>query len=169
MSRMSPYQNFVGFANPDGTVPNIKVEIQGELFLTTPEGDEFPPLTVRMVPGQHDDLLVAAPDLDKWGWDCETDPRRFIFKRLGLSTARSVVAPEAATYSHSSDEEDDDMPELISANRVRQESILAEETVIVPPRSVTTAQIKPLAEIQDEPCAGECAADPCLWSEPTCR
>ena len=77
------------------------------------------------------------------------------------------MAPEAATYSHSSDEEDDDMPDLVSANRVRQESILAEETVVVPPRSVTMAQIKPLAEIQDEPCAGEYATDPCLWFEPT--
>ena len=64
MSRMSPHQNFLGFAS-QGSAQNIRVEIQAELILTTLEGEAFPPLLVRLVPGQHDDLLVAAPDLDK--------------------------------------------------------------------------------------------------------
>ena len=111
MSRMSPHQNFLGFAS-QGSVQNIRVEIQAELILTTLEGEAFPPLLVRLVPGQHDDLLVAAPDLDKWGWDRETDPLRFHFKRLGLTVPRSTVAPDVMS-------DDDDLPNLVSAKRVR--------------------------------------------------
>ena len=43
--------------------------MQAQLTLLDPETHtELPPLIVRIVPGQHDDLLVAAPDLDAWGW-----------------------------------------------------------------------------------------------------
>ena len=100
MSRMSPHQSFVGFANHSNPDGSIKVEIQGQLHLETPGGDAFPPLDVRMVPGQNDDILVAAPDLDKWGWDRESDPKRFVFKRLGISVPRSTTAPEAEEDDH---------------------------------------------------------------------
>ena len=46
MSRMSPHQSFVGFANHNDPDGSIKVEIQGQLQLEKPGGDAFPPLDV---------------------------------------------------------------------------------------------------------------------------
>ena len=50
MSRMSPHQSFVGFANHGSPVGSIKVEIQAQLHLETQDGESFPPLDIRMVP-----------------------------------------------------------------------------------------------------------------------
>ena len=69
MARMSPAQRFFSFAEGAQQGQGRKVDILGELHLATADGEPLPSLTVRMVPGQIDDILVAAPDLDKLGFD----------------------------------------------------------------------------------------------------
>ena len=93
MSQMSPWQKFSGFADTGESKQYIKVIVQGDLHLVSPDGIEFPPLGVRMVPGQHDDVLISAPDLDRWGWDRSRDPNNFLLLQLGISVPRSVPAP----------------------------------------------------------------------------
>ena len=93
MSQMSPRQKFSGFADTGESKQYIKVIVQGDLHLVSPDGIEFPALGVRMVPGQHDDVLISAPDLDRWGWDRSRDPNNFLLLQLGISVPRSVSAP----------------------------------------------------------------------------
>ena len=66
---MSPAQRFFSFAEGAQKGQGREVDILGELHLATPDGEPLPSLTVRMVPGQIGDILVAAPDLDKLGFD----------------------------------------------------------------------------------------------------
>ena len=101
MSQMSPAQRFFGFAGTPGDEKStIRVVIQGELHLMTPEGTTFPALHVRMVPGQHDDLLVAAPDLDRWGFERGDVPGYFKLQALGLSVPRCIPGLAMATADH---------------------------------------------------------------------
>ena len=58
------------------------------------EDDELlPEVFVRMVPGQVDDVLVAAPDLDKWGFDPHVSADRFLLHQCGLSVPRESLMP----------------------------------------------------------------------------
>ena len=65
MGRFAVAQKFWGFTTEDKP---SEVDIIGTLRLQTREGQTLPGLRVRMVPGQHDDLLVSARDLDMLGW-----------------------------------------------------------------------------------------------------
>ena len=67
-----------GFADTGNSKHYIKVIVQGDLYLVTLDGVPFPALSVRVVPGQHDDVLVAAPDLDRWGWDLSRGPNNLV-------------------------------------------------------------------------------------------
>ena len=69
MARMSPAQSFFSFAEGAQKGQGREVDILGELHLATADGEPLPSLTIRMVSGQIDDILVAAPDLDKLGFD----------------------------------------------------------------------------------------------------
>ena len=53
--------------------------VQGGLYLVTVGGVAPPALGVRVAPGQHD-VLVAAPDLDRWVWDRSQDPKHFLLR-----------------------------------------------------------------------------------------
>lgn len=66
---MSPAQSFFSFAEGAQKGQGREVDILGELHLATADGEPLPSLTIRMVSGQIDDILVAAPDLDKLGFD----------------------------------------------------------------------------------------------------
>ena len=82
-----PAQNFHGFAKGDHDA--IAVTVQAQIYLLDPESmSELPPLTVRIVPGQHDDLLVSAPDLDLLGWN--RTPEHFVLSSCGISLARET-------------------------------------------------------------------------------
>ena len=70
MGRMPVAQRFNGYQNDPGT----EVDILGTLRLDTADGETIPGLKVRMVPGQHDDLLVSAPDKDYLGWSRDNHP-----------------------------------------------------------------------------------------------
>lgn len=93
MSQMSPWQKFSGFADTGESKQYIKVIVQGDLHLVSPDGTEFPPLGTRMVSGQHDDVLISVPDLGRWGWDRSRDPNNSLLFQLGISVPRSVSAP----------------------------------------------------------------------------
>jgi hypothetical protein len=55
------------------------------------DGDvALPPLRVRMVPGQVDDLLRAAPDLDRLRFD-PTYPDSFLLNACGISVPRETL------------------------------------------------------------------------------
>ncbi len=56
-----PEQRFHGFADESEGAPAIKVDVRGFLILEDPvTHTRLPSLQVRIVKGQHDDLLVAA-------------------------------------------------------------------------------------------------------------
>ena len=64
LGRYAVPQNFYGFTGNEA----VRVDAQCDLTLTAPCGTTMPTLLCRVVPGQADDLLVAAPDLDLLGW-----------------------------------------------------------------------------------------------------
>ena len=61
-------QQFHGYASEEGQA----VDIQGYVRLCH-DGHELPELLLRIVAEQHDDLLIAAPDLDYLGWQRGAD------------------------------------------------------------------------------------------------
>ena len=76
-------QTFYGFADTSGT----KVDVKMPLRLNAPCGTQLPPLVVRVVPHQLDDLLVSAPDLDVLGWS--RTPSAFVLSSVGISIPRT--------------------------------------------------------------------------------
>jgi len=100
MCRMVPAQRFFSFAEAVGS-KGIEVDIMGHLVLMTADELPFPELQIRMVPGQADDLLVAAPDLDRMGFDSFSDPKSFLFRRGGVSAPRETPAAEYDFYNNS--------------------------------------------------------------------
>ena len=61
-----PCQNFNGFLVSDTSVP---VTVRAQLYLVDPvTKSELPPITVKIVRGQKDDVLIAGPHLDALGW-----------------------------------------------------------------------------------------------------
>ena len=102
MARMSAPQKFYGFTNDNSKT----VEFIAELTLCTPDDNmPLPPLTVRVVPGQHDDVLVAAPDLDLLGFDLYSDSRVFLLKRAGLAVLRETSAPDITQSQLTTDDQ----------------------------------------------------------------
>ena len=89
---MSPAQRFFSFAEGAQKGQGREVDILGELHLATADGEPLPSLTVRMVPGQIDDILVAAPDLDKLGFDSGAADV-FVLHGAGLSIPRETNIP----------------------------------------------------------------------------
>ena len=86
-----PVQNFHSFASDNADPSSIRVDVQAQLTLVDPESlTVLPPLVVRVVTGQHDDLLVAAPELDTLGWN--RTPRHFILDGCGLALVREQPA-----------------------------------------------------------------------------
>ena len=88
------------------------MDILSTLVLATVDGHVFPDLPVRMVPGQVDDILLSAVDLDKWGFDCHSDPDYFIFHGAGLTVpSETPVPPQNRSAfiraSHQTDTPDD--------------------------------------------------------------
>ena len=61
MARMDPAQRFHAFCEAKGGDKGTMVDVTGHITLMTEQGDMLPSLFVRMVPGQVDDVLVAAP------------------------------------------------------------------------------------------------------------
>ena len=82
MGRMDKPQLFFGFVD---STKSSKVEIVGDLHLATIDKGfgsyDLPPILVRMVPGQVDDLLIAGPDLDRLGFNSD-DPEFFLLKNV---------------------------------------------------------------------------------------
>ena len=89
MALMNPPQRFFSFAQGSED-KGTEVDIMGYLTLATADGEEFPPMLVRMVPGQVDDLLVAAPDLDALGFDRHSNAEQFVFRTCGFSVPRET-------------------------------------------------------------------------------
>ena len=82
-----PMQRFHGFACESEGAKPIGVDVQGLLTLHDPEsGVDIPPIRIRIVPGQHDDLLLAAPDLDQLGWS--PHPGHFSLASCGIALRR---------------------------------------------------------------------------------
>ena len=98
MARMSPAQRFFSFAEGAQKSQGREVDILGELHLATADGEPLPGVTVRMVPGQIDDILVAAPDLDKLGFDSGAADV-FVLHSAGLSIPRGTDIPMVPTRS----------------------------------------------------------------------
>ena len=95
---MNLAQRFFGFAGkPDDAKNIIRVNVQGGLYLTTTEGTVLPPSRVRIVPGHLDDLLMAAPDLDKWELNPSSNSNYFVLKRLGISHLGAFQVPTSTT------------------------------------------------------------------------
>ena len=92
MARMSPAQCFSSFAEGAQKGQGREVDISGELRLATADGEPPPSLTVRMVPGQIDDIQVAEPDLDKLGFDSGAADV-FVLHCAGLSIPRETNIP----------------------------------------------------------------------------
>ena len=86
--RLEPAQKFYGY--DEGKGQGTAVWFIADLYMSTPEGVEFPLVEVRMVPGQVDDLLIAAPVLDEWGFDPFTDPEQFLFRYLDVAVEREI-------------------------------------------------------------------------------
>jgi len=83
-----PMQRFHGFAKEGKGANAIGVDIQCLLTLQDPtSGTDLPALRCRIVPGQHDDLLVAAPDLDALGWSPQVG--YFSLASCGLAVPRT--------------------------------------------------------------------------------
>ena len=89
MGRFATAQNFYGYQNDPGT----EVDITGTLYLETEDAQELPGLKVRMVPGQHDDLLISAPDKDFLGWSGERYPDFFELLNFGIAVPRETLVP----------------------------------------------------------------------------
>ena len=87
---MVPAQRFFGY-DASGDNPGTVVDIIGDLTLATEQGDLLPALRVRMVPGQVDDLLVSASDLDFLGFDAVSESDMFLLTLIGLSVPRKVA------------------------------------------------------------------------------
>ena len=97
MHRMDPPQRFFSFSESHGDNQGTVVEIIGDLRLITDgvgsdDDRAFPPIEVRMVPGQVDDILMSAPDLDRFGFDSHSEQDRFLFHSVGLSASRETPA-----------------------------------------------------------------------------
>ena len=91
MSRMDPPQRFYSYAEAHGRGEGRIVDILGYLRMMTPEGDVLPPLDVRIVDGQIDDILVSAPHTDFLGWDRNADPNCFLLHTVGCSVLRPLM------------------------------------------------------------------------------
>ena len=98
MARMSPAQRFFSFAEGAQEGQGREVDILGKLHLATADGEPLPSLTVRMVPSRIDDILVAAPDLDKLGFDPGAADV-FVLHSVGLSIPRETNTPMAPIWS----------------------------------------------------------------------
>jgi len=93
MALMVPAQKFYSYKDGHDSDGGQVVDILSSLCLTTPDGHKFPDLPIRMVPGQVDDILLSASDLDKWGYDSHTDPDYFHFHTVGLAVPRETPVP----------------------------------------------------------------------------
>ena len=87
---MNPPQRFFSYAEGGKRGDGRELDIQGHLRLMSCDNEELPSLLVRIVPGQVDDLLIAAPDLDKLGFDMRTDSENFILHLAGVSVPRET-------------------------------------------------------------------------------
>ena len=106
-------QTFYGFSGSKST----KVDVQGYLRLQTMDGYNLPELLVRIVPDQHDDILIAAPDLDRLGWERRNDC--FLLTEVGISISR-----EASNINRRTAQLDEDGALNISNLRVSEELVL---------------------------------------------
>jgi hypothetical protein len=88
MARVGPQKFFSFNENATG---GTEVDIMGTLVLMTDCGNTLPEFRVRMVPGQVDDLLVAAPDLNSLQFSAP-DPERFLLSSCGLSVLSQHAA-----------------------------------------------------------------------------
>ena len=81
MGRTDQSQVCNGF---DETGKGIKVAIIMDVYLVDPtSGDQLPALRVRIVPDQHDDLLVAPWDLEMLGFDAHSSDTHFLLRNCG--------------------------------------------------------------------------------------
>ncbi|CAE8641381.1 unnamed protein product [Polarella glacialis] len=85
LARYKVPQKFFGFAASD----SLPVDVQGFLRLTAPDGQDLPEIQVRVVPGQHDDVLLSAPELDKLGWSRRRS--KFRLNSCGIDIPRETV------------------------------------------------------------------------------
>ena len=76
MSRMDPPQRFYSYSEGSKKGEGKVVDILGHLRIMTSVMDQLPPLLVRVVECQIDDILVSAPDCDFWGFDRPKEPIR---------------------------------------------------------------------------------------------
>ena len=88
------------------------MDILSSLRLATQDGHAFPDLPIRMVPGQVDDVLLSACDLDRWGFDSHSDPDFFLLRAVGLAVPRETPVPQHLRAhfiraSHQSDSPDE--------------------------------------------------------------
>jgi len=85
LARYKVPQKFFGFAASD----SLPVDVQGSLRLTAPDGQDLREIQVRVVPGQHDDVLLSAPELDKLGWSRHRS--KFRLNSCGIDIPRETV------------------------------------------------------------------------------
>ena len=104
---MDPPQTFFGYDQGKGKGNGTTVWFIATLELSTVDGMEFPPLEIRMAPGQIDDLLVAASDLDRWGFNSEENDDYFSFKALGLCAERETKIDRSQLMSRSTATKDE--------------------------------------------------------------
>ena len=90
MGRFPKAQKFFGYKEDTGTA----VEIRGRLRLETEDHQVLPGLWVRMVPGQYDDLLVSAMDLDRLGWSRDNYSDLFELLKCGIAVPRETPVPK---------------------------------------------------------------------------
>ena len=91
MGRFATPQKFWGFTTKDD--PSL-VDIIGTLRLQTKDGFVLPGIRARMAPGQHDDLLVSATDLDMLGWSRDHHSDYFELLNCAILIARETPIPE---------------------------------------------------------------------------
>ncbi|CAE8737884.1 unnamed protein product, partial [Polarella glacialis] len=148
MGRYAVPQKFYGFANSDCKT----VDVQAYIRLKVPDrgssvGADIPEFMIRVVPGQHGDILVSSPTLDMLRWTRENDH----YTVDGKVIPRDQPAPKNVVYRrtrvHESEADDDGVVQL----RLR-------ESLLLPPFSA--AQVLVEADVK---CAG---SDETRWFAP---
>ena len=134
--RMDPPQTFLSYTQGRDKAEGQSVDIIVDLVVTNEDGEPFPPVALRMVPDQIDDVLISAVDLDKLGFDAQTDPTHFIFHNIGLATERETPAPaevaQRASTNHPLENDSVQIPaETLQVVCMRNVALRPHETRVV--------------------------------------
>ena len=93
LGRFAKPLGFFGYQGKDGG--GAQVDIIGDLVLAVPDGDGRPPIVLPslracIVPGQIDDVLISASDLDRLGFDASSSDTHFHLNSIGFAVPRSA-------------------------------------------------------------------------------